>query len=29
MATFNTTTNKYAIPLSAGQKYQLFFQECN
>jgi hypothetical protein len=26
MATFNTTTNKDAIPLSAGQKYQLFFK---
>ena len=26
MATFNTTTNKDALPLSAGQKYQLFFK---
>jgi hypothetical protein len=26
MATFNTTTNKDAIPLSSGQKYQLFFK---
>jgi hypothetical protein len=26
MATFNTTTNKDAIPLSPGQKYQLFFK---
>ena len=26
MATFNTTTNKDALPLSPGQKYQLFFK---
>jgi len=26
MATFNTTRNKDALPLSAGQKYQLFFK---
>jgi hypothetical protein len=26
MATFNTTTNKDAIPLSSPQKYQLFFK---
>ena len=26
MATFNTTTNKDAVPLSTGQKYQLFFK---
>ena len=26
MATFNTTNNKDALPLSAGQKYQLFFK---
>lgn len=26
MATFNTTTNKDAIPLSPGQKYKLFFK---
>jgi hypothetical protein len=26
MATFNTTTNKDALPLSAGQKYHLFFK---
>jgi hypothetical protein len=26
MATFNTTANKDAVPLSAGQKYQLFFK---
>ena len=26
MATFNTTTNKDAIPLTPGQKYQLFFK---
>jgi hypothetical protein len=26
MATFNTTTNKDALPLTAGQKYQLFFK---
>jgi hypothetical protein len=26
MATFNTTANKEAVPLSAGQKYQLFFK---
>ena len=26
MATFNTTTNKDALPLSVGQKYQLFFK---
>jgi hypothetical protein len=26
MATFNTTTNKDAAPLTAGQKYQLFFK---
>jgi hypothetical protein len=26
MATFNTTTNKDALPLSRGQKYQLFFK---
>ena len=26
MATFNTTGNKDAVPLSAGQKYQLFFK---
>ncbi len=26
MATFNTTTNKDALPLSSGQKYQLFFK---
>jgi hypothetical protein len=26
MATFNTTTNKDALPLSTGQKYQLFFK---
>jgi hypothetical protein len=26
MATFNTTTNKDALPLTSGQKYQLFFK---
>jgi hypothetical protein len=26
MATFNTTNNKDALPLTAGQKYQLFFK---
>jgi hypothetical protein len=26
MATFNTTANKDALPLSSGQKYQLFFR---
>ena len=26
MATFNTTTNKDAVPLSSGQKYKLFFK---
>jgi hypothetical protein len=26
MATFNTTANKDAVPLSAGEKYQLFFK---
>src|SRR6202012_4448818 len=26
MATFNTTSNHDAVPLSAGQKYQLFFK---
>ncbi len=26
MATFNTTTNQDAVPLTAGQKYQLFFK---
>jgi hypothetical protein len=26
MATFNTTRNKDAVPLSAGQKYRLFFK---
>jgi hypothetical protein len=26
MATFNTTTNKDALPLTTGQKYQLFFK---
>ena len=26
MATFNTTSNKDALPLSTGQKYQLFFK---
>ncbi|MGA7857206.1 MAG: hypothetical protein WCA11_04745 [Terracidiphilus sp.] len=26
MATFNTTTNKNALPLSPGQKFQLFFK---
>lgn len=26
MATFNTTTNKDALPLSPGQKFQLFFK---
>ena len=26
MATFNTTKNKDAIPLSTGQKYRLFFK---
>jgi hypothetical protein len=26
MATFNTTTNRDAAPLSTGQKYQLFFK---
>ena len=26
MATFNTTVNKDAVPLSSGQKYQLFFK---
>lgn len=26
MAAFNTTNNKDAVPLSAGQKYQLFFK---
>jgi hypothetical protein len=26
MATFNTTVNKDAVPLSPGQKYQLFFK---
>ena len=26
MATFNTTTNRDALPLSTGQKYQLFFK---
>jgi hypothetical protein len=26
MATFNTTTNRNALPLSSGQKFQLFFK---
>src|ERR1035438_7022931 len=26
MATFNTTTNKDALPLSPGQKFRLFFK---
>ena len=26
MATFNTTSNKDALPLTTGQKYQLFFK---
>ena len=26
MATFNTTSNRDALPLSTGQKYQLFFK---
>ena len=29
MATFNTTRNKDALPLSAGQKYQLFFKSAS
>jgi hypothetical protein len=29
MATFNTTTNKDALPLSAKQKYQLFFKSAS
>jgi hypothetical protein len=29
MATFNTTTNKDALPLSTGQKYQLFFKSAS
>jgi hypothetical protein len=29
MATFNTTRNKDAVPLSAGQKYQLFFKSAS
>ena len=29
MATFNTTTNKDALPLSPGQKYQLFFKSAS
>jgi hypothetical protein len=29
MATFNTTTNKDALPLSAGQKYHLFFKSAS
>jgi len=29
MATFNTTANKDALPLSAGQKYQLFFKSAS
>jgi hypothetical protein len=29
MATFNTTRNKDALPLSTGQKYQLFFKSAS
>jgi hypothetical protein len=29
MATFNTTTNKDALPLSTAQKYQLFFKSAS
>jgi hypothetical protein len=29
MATFNTTSNKDALPLSTGQKYQLFFKSAS
>jgi hypothetical protein len=29
MATFNTTTNKDALPLTTGQKYQLFFKSAS
>jgi hypothetical protein len=29
MATFNTTNNKDALPLSSGQKYQLFFKSAS
>jgi hypothetical protein len=29
MATFNTTANKDAVPLSAGEKYQLFFKSAS
>ena len=29
MATFNTTANKDAVPLSAAQKYQLFFKSAS
>lgn len=29
MATFNTTTNKDALPLTSGQKYQLFFKSAS
>jgi hypothetical protein len=29
MATFNTTTNKDALPLSVAQKYQLFFKSAS
>ncbi len=29
VATFNTTANQEAVPLSAGQKYQLFFKSAS
>ncbi len=29
MATFNTTANREAVPLSTGQKYQLFFKSAS
>jgi hypothetical protein len=29
MATFNTTTNRDALPLSSGQKFQLFFKSAS
>ena len=29
VATFNTTANRQAVPLSAGQKYQLFFKSAS
>jgi hypothetical protein len=29
VATFNTTANREAVPLSAGQKYQLFFKSAS